>query len=290
MIKGIITRRKKKRRLRARYRFFRKLTRAYSNSILYMTKARYRFVRRLRFKIVRLSVFGFFKLWVKDVKGLDNIPQRGPAIFISNHLSYYDFLVFGSILRAYIVFLAQKKIKETFLIRWFTKFHTVVYIDKDKPGYSFFKEIIRQLGGGRLVVIYPEGTRSRTGKMAIPKPGFVKLAMKTNVPIIPVALKGTYEILPPHKHIPRLKKCEVTVGKKIYISPDNPDFKDIFFRKKGDRKFGKLTDENLQEIAVRIMDKIRISAGEEWDDSAGWAIQRPASAKYGFKIAPALQS
>jgi len=205
-------------------------------------------------------------MWIKEVEGYNNIPVKGPAIFVSNHSSYYDFLIFGSLLHGYVVFLAQKKINQTFLIRWFARYTTVIYIDKEYPGHAFFKKILKHLDEGKLLVVYPEGTRTRTGKMLKPKLGFVKLAIKANVPIIPVAIKGTYDILPPHKHIPRLRKCKVTVGKKMYISPDNPDFKDIFFKRPDKIKLGALTDEELQEIAIRIMDKVRILAGQEWDD------------------------
>jgi len=239
-----------------------------------MAKSRYRMARKARFKTLRLTIFNFFKLWIKDIDGLENIPKKGPAIFICNHLSYYDFFIFGSIMRDYIVFLAQKKVGDTFFIRWLTRFHNVVYVDKDKPGASFFKKVIRYLESKKMLMIYPEGTRSRSGKMLMPKPGFVKLAMRANVPIIPVALKGTYEILPPHRHMPRFKKCRVVVGKKIYISPGNKDFSDIFFRRKGERKFGNLTDDEIQEIAIRLMDKIRAWSEQDWDDSVIEEIKR----------------
>jgi hypothetical protein len=81
-------------------------------------------------------------------------------------------------------------------------------------------------------------------------------------------MKGTYEILPPNKRIPRLRKCSVIIGKKMYISPENPEFKDVFFAHRGWRKFENLTKEQMEEIAVRIMEKVRISAGEQWDESA----------------------
>jgi 1-acyl-sn-glycerol-3-phosphate acyltransferase len=194
------------------------------------------------------------------------------------------------VVKPYVVFLAQRKIKTTFIIRWFTKFNNVLYIDKEYPGYSFFKELLQYLDAGRLIVVYPEGTRSRTGKMLIPKTGFVKLAMTANVPIIPVALKGTYEILPPQKRIPRFKRCEVTIGKRFYISPDNSDLKDIFFRRTGERKFGKLTDDDLQEIAVRIMDKIRIQADEKWDDTAVPQVQKFGIREHIAGLAPAIQT
>lgn len=238
------------------------------------TRVRYRFVRRWYFKVIRLIVISFFPLWVEKVEGMNNIPTKGSAIFVSNHLSYYDFLVFGSLMRNYIVFLAQKRLNETVLIRWFTKLTNVVYVDTESPGYSFFKELIRHLKTQRNILIYPEGSRSRTGKMLYPKIGFVKLALLANVPVIPVAMKGTYEILPPHKRIPALRRCTVIIGKKIHISSDNPVFRDIFLRQPKGLKPGKLTDEAMEEIAVRIMNDIRIQSGQEWDSSVIQEVQK----------------
>jgi len=261
------------------YRFIRKIVNTYRSSTLYIIKVRYRFFRRIRFKITRIAVFLFFKFWIKEIRGLENIPLTGPAILVSNHLSYYDFLIFGSILSNYIVFVATKKIEQTFFIRWFTKLHHVAYVDKDYPGQSFFRNIIRHLERGRLILIYPEGTRSRTGKMLSPKHGFVKLAIKTNTPIIPIAMKGTYEILPPSKHMPRLKRCSVIICKKFYISPEQAMFKDIFFRKRKGDKLSNLSDEEMSEMAFRIMDKIRLLAEEKWDENALEEIQKFKLAK-----------
>lgn len=209
----------------------------------------------------------FFRIWIREVVGMKNIP-KGPVIFVSNHLSYYDFLIFGSLLSRYSVFIASKKIIQSFFVRWFTKLSHIVYVDQERPGFTFFKDTLSHLEKGRSVIIYPEGTRSRTGKMFKPKEGFVKLALRANVPIIPVAMKGTYEILPPDKRIPRFKRCKIVIGEKIYVSPRNPMFKDIFFIKKNANKSFVLNNEDTQKIAFRIMDKIRLLADEEWDESA----------------------
>ncbi len=244
-----------------------KKPRFFKGFFLRLAQVRFRFLRRLHFKIMRLAVFSFFRLWIDKIVGFHNIPVNGSVIFVSNHLSYYDFLIFGAMMRSYIVFLAQKKINETFFIRWFTKLHNVVFVDKDYPGYSFFKELMRHLKNQRHLLIYPEGSRSRTGKMFRPKIGFVKLALLAGVPVVPLTMKGTYEILPPHKRVPVLRRCKVVIGKKVSISPDNPAFHDIFLRQPKELKPGKLSDEAMEEIAVRIMNDIRILAGQEWDDS-----------------------
>ena len=216
----------------------------------------------------------FFKLWIREVIGLENLPPRGPALIVSNHQSYYDFLITGSLRLDNLAFLAVAKIRNTPIIKIFTRWHTTVYVDREKPGMTFFRNLIRHLENEKLIVIYPEGTRSRTGKMLLPKQGFVELAMKNNIPIIPLAMKGTYEILPPHNRIPKLRKCSVIIGKKFYISPENPDFKDLFFEHRGFRKFRNLSREQMDKIAVRIMDKIRVMADEQWDESVIDEVQR----------------
>ncbi len=264
---------KKGRRVKARYRIMRKLIKLYRDSMIYAVKVRYRFMRRLRFRIIRLATFFFFRLWIREMSGIDNVPFEGPALLVSNHLSYYDFLILGALFNRQIVFVAVQKIQQTFFIRWFTKLHVVIYVNRDRPGATFFRDLIRSLYAGKIVVIYPEGSRSRTGKMMLPKPGFIKLAMKANIPIIPVAMKGTYEILPSHRHIPKLTKCSVCFGKKIYISPENRDFRDIFFEDTKDKKLGDLDKHQIQAIAIRLMDKIRHKADEDWDPSARKAVE-----------------
>jgi 1-acyl-sn-glycerol-3-phosphate acyltransferase len=218
--------------------------------------------------MIRASAVIFLRLWIRKVTGLENIPSQGPAIFVSNHRSYYDFFMIGCLLKKYIVFIANNKIKQTSIISWFTKTNYVIYIEPEHPGVTFFHSIIRHIKLNRFIIIYPEATRSRTGKMLKPKDGFVRLAIKTNVPIIPVAIKGTYDILPPNKRIPRLRRCTVDIGEKIYVSPENHLFKDIYLRKNNVGKATSLTGEEIKEMAFRIMNRIRISAGEEWDDDA----------------------
>lgn len=255
----------RKNKVRIWYRFIRKTVNLYNRYALYMLRTRYRLLRLWKYKTMRLAIFFFFRLWLKEIDGFKNIPLQGPALLVSNHLSYYDFLVLGAIFRSQIVFLAVEKINKTFLINFLTKLHIVIYLDRENPGISFFKEVMRQFESRKIVVIYPEGTRSRSGKMGRPKPGFVKLAMKANVPIVPIAMQGTYDILPPNKKIPKLRKCRIVAGEKIYIAPSNEMFKDVFFEKRGFRKFSNLTKDQMQIIADRIMEKVGCLAKSKYN-------------------------
>lgn len=254
--------------LKIRYRFFRKVANHIRNVLIFLVSVRYRYFRRLRFRYLRFFVFFIWHLWVGKVVGFDKIKMDEPAIIVSNHLSYFDFWILSAILREQTVFVAVKDLTRRTHVGWTLRFNTIIYIDREKPGFVFFKQVIWHLKvRKRLVVMYPEGTRSRTGKMLAPKLGFVKLAVRAGVPIIPIAMRGTYEILPPHKHVPKLKKCDVFIGDRIYITPENPEFRDIFFDSDGLRHYKQLEEDKLYRIAFRIMDGIRKIASQEWDDS-----------------------
>ena len=231
-------------------------------------KVRIRAARRSGFKFLRALVFFMWRLWVRKIEGLENIPENEPVIIVSNHQSYFDFFILASVLRRQTVFVAVKGLSERPFVGWFMKLDTIVYVDRDKPGLSFFKELIRHLDAGKQIVLYPEGLRSRSGKMLPPKTGFLKLALKQNVPILPVVMKGTYEILPPNKHIPAFKRCDVIFGKKMYISPSTPLFKDVFLEGPKNGRYSNLNDEQLNMVAYRVMDIVRQLSGQAWDETA----------------------
>lgn len=244
-----------------RYRLYRKSLSGARRAFFYFVQIRIRFVRFLKARFSRFFFVFTWKLWVRSVSGLDHIPENSPVIIVSNHTSYFDFFILASVLKERAVFVASKKIKENPLLAFIVKHDTLLYIDKDNPGYSFFKKIYFFLKIGKNIVIYPEGTRSRSGKMLLPKPGFVKLAVKSGVPVVPVAMRGTYEILRPNKRIPKLKKCDVVFGSPIYINNDCHIFRDLYFSGSDQR----LDKSCFQEAAIRIMDQIRLMAGTQWD-------------------------
>ena len=269
-----------------RYRLLRRIVNKFKAFAAAFVYARYRLMRLVRFRYLRLLVFFMWRLWLRKVHDIERIPLDEPAIVVSNHSSYFDFFVLASVLRKHTVFVAVKNLNARTFVGWFMRLDIIVYVDRERPGYAFFKELLYHLKTQkRTVVIYPEGTRSRSGKMLAPKLGFVKLAMRANVPIIPIAMKGTYEILPPHKKIPSFNKCDIYVGDKIYINPDNPEFQDVFETQPAQKDGSyRLSDPQTQEIAFRIMEKVRRMAGVEWEDDVCW--QKSVSSKDEAIIAP----
>ncbi len=86
-----------------------------------------------------------------------------------------------------------------------------------KQSLDFVGEIVDR---GWSLALSPEGTRSRTGELAPFKNGIGIIVKEACLPVIPVKLKGLYEILPPHKKLPKRGPVEITVGKPIYVSPN----------------------------------------------------------------------
>ena len=89
--------------------------------------------------------------------------------------------------------------------------------DRQAGGKEALKWAVKALKQGKIIAIHPEGTRSLTGKLQKGKTGVVRLALAAKVPVIPIGLIGTFEILPKGKYIPKLKRATMNIGKPMYF-------------------------------------------------------------------------
>lgn len=160
----------------------------------------------------------FFRLWVGEVTGLEKIPKYKPAVIISNHQSYFDFLGLTAVLSRDIRYLAAEKLFSHPTLGHLMKLTNQIKVDRDVPDKTnVIKEARRTLKDGLLLGIFPEGTRSRSGRIQKAFDGAVRIAIDMNVPIIPVGILGTFNILPPHRKLPTFSKCKFVIGDPIYI-------------------------------------------------------------------------
>src|SRR3989344_4239560 len=160
------------------------------------------------------------RLWIKEIRGLENIPKEGPFIIAANHSSYMDHFGLGLLivpnLNKKLHFLAKKEHFDGIQKYWH-RYVGAIPLDREKGGKEALNWAAKALKEGKIIGIYPEGTRSLTGKIQRAKTGVARLAVAAKVPVIPVGLIGMFEILPKGKLIPRLKKAIINVGKPIHF-------------------------------------------------------------------------
>jgi 1-acyl-sn-glycerol-3-phosphate acyltransferase len=151
-------------------------------------------------------------IWRPWIEGRENVPARGGAILASNHLSFCDSFFMPLMMRRRVTFLAKAEYFTSpgikgFLSRLFFSGVGQVPIDRTSGGSAQGALITgsRVLGEGRLLGIYPEGTRSPDGRLYRGKTGVARLALQTGCPIVPIAMIGTDRLQPPGQTLPRLR-------------------------------------------------------------------------------------
>ena len=149
-------------------------------------------------------------------EGMENIPAEGPAILASNHLSFLDSVFLPCVCDRPIYFLGKSDYFDG-LRRPF--FEAVGVLPVRREGGDAGEASLRRgeevLEAGHLLGIYPEGTRSPDGRLYRGKTGPVRLALRTGAPIIPIAMHGTFEVLPPQSNVPRIRRVGVRVGEPM---------------------------------------------------------------------------
>ncbi len=138
------------------------------------------------FKIT-LKLFADYK-----IEGRENIPKSGPLLVVSNHLSNLDPAIVAAALPRPPVFLAKKELFKYSAGAFLMRSYGAHPVDRRGGDVAALNWITRQLSAEhRMVIVFPEATRSRTGGLLRGQPGLALLAMSTGAPIVPVALTGS---------------------------------------------------------------------------------------------------
>jgi len=159
------------------------------------------------------------------VVGLENVPDRGAVILASNHLAVADSFYKCLVVRRRITYLAKSEYftgtgLKGRLTRWFYTAAGQVPIDRTDADAALaaLTTATRILGEGKVLGMYPEGTRSPDGRMYKGKTGIARLALETGVPVIPVAMIGTDDVNPPGSKMWHFGRVEVRFGKPLDFS------------------------------------------------------------------------
>ncbi len=164
-------------------------------------------------------------LWRPWTEGVENVPTQGPAIIVSNHLSFSDSFFMPLMVSRKVTFLAKsdyftgRGIKGLFTKMFFAGAGQVP-VDRSggRASEAALLTALRILNEGNLLGIYPEGTRSGDGRLYRGRTGVARMALEAGVPVIPVAMIGTYEIQPPGQVKPRVRRVGMRFGAPLDFS------------------------------------------------------------------------
>jgi 1-acyl-sn-glycerol-3-phosphate acyltransferase len=225
-----------------------------------------------------------FRPWVK---GLDNVPAEGAAILASNHLSFSDSIFMPLMVPRPVVFLAKseyftgKGIKGKLTAAFF---RLTNQLPMDRSGGAASAQSLdagmNVLKNGSLLGIYPEGTRSPDSRLYRGKVGVARLALKAQVPVIPVAMIGTDKVQPIGKRVPNIRRIGMIFGEPLDFS----------------RYYGMEDDRLVQRsVTDEIMYALMRLSGQEYVDEyaaavklrlAGKALEKPEDGAAGDTAAP----
>ncbi len=184
-----------------------------------------RFNMPLRDKISMACVkYGGFGIvtWVSGAKiivnGLDNIPDDTPCLFVGNHNSFFDVIISYTLMKRPTGYIAKKEFEKYPSLNVWMFFIRCLFIDRKdvKQGMKTILKAVEYLKSGINIFVFPEGTRSKDGKMLPFKEGSMKMAEKSGCPIIPVAISNTATMF--EDHFPRITPETVvfTFCKPVY--------------------------------------------------------------------------
>jgi len=201
------------------------------------------------------------------VEGIENVPKKGAAILAANHVSFLDSFFIPLVVRfRRVTYLAKADYFKTWKTSWFFKMAGQIPIEREggEKSETALNTALKVLKEGNLLGIYPEGTRSPNGKLHRGRTGVARLALAADVPILPVGLVGTEDVMPKEAKMPRLfgrPKVVVKIGRPLDFSRFADRDRDRFVLRS-------MTDELMYEI-------MQLSGQEYVDDYASRTATEP---------------
>lgn len=165
---------------------------------------------------IRLCMFLYIRK--TTTKGLENIPKEGGAILVSNHLNNADPCIIPGVAKRRIVTMAKKEMFRWPVISWLFKFIGAFPVDRQGADLGALREAQRVVNDGLLLLMFPEGTRSRDRQLHRGFPGTALVAYRTGAPIIPIAITGTEGLPWPWVFVRPFigPRVTITVGEPFY--------------------------------------------------------------------------
>ncbi len=190
---------------------------------------------RILYEMIRYAVIIIFALIARvQLRGRHHVPRKGPFIIAANHLSWVDVPLIPAYIPGKVVYMAKE---ETFYskVGWLVRFLGAFPVKRGEGDRQAIRAAEEQLKAGRVLVIFPEGTRSRTHTLGMAHAGLGMVALRSNVPVVPVAIWGSEKVL--KKFRPRIT---ISYGEPMILKP----------------KGAKITRADIDNATEEVMHKI----------------------------------
>lgn len=198
---------------------------------------------RFHYHFFHVIVRPLFKALFKfEVFGYENMPTSGSVLLMMNHASYFDPIFIGAAVKRNLHYMARSTLFKPGFIRWFLLNMNAFPVNLGSPDRLAIKKALKILDEGKVLLIFPEGTRTIDGNLQKAQDGVGFIAYRTKARVIPVYLDGTRKVLPRGAKIPKTGKITVSFGKPIDMD---------YFRKKEPSR------ETYSQIGEEIMFRIK---------------------------------
>ncbi len=191
--------------------------------------------------------FAYAALMRLEVRGLENVPARGPVIVMINHVNFFDSVVVLAALGRPITPMAKVEAFEDWRLRPLVATYGAIPVHRGAVDTAAIRSATEVLGSGGLLLISPEGTRSPTGALMQGQEGLAYLATRTNANVLPVGIVGTPKLWPALKHL-RRAHITIAVGKPLQMQAAGKPTRD---------ELRCLTDQAMHALAATLPEDMR---------------------------------
>lgn len=202
----------------------------------------------------RAVATAFMVLCRAQIRGKENFPAEGPVIVASNHRALIDSIILSAIFPRRVSFIAKASPLNTpgirgWAMRQVYELLGIIPVDRSsrRDAAAAMDPAIELLEAGGVFGVFPEGTRSRDGRLYRGRTGVAHAALSTGAPILPVALEGTQDVQPLGTTWPRPRRFTVSLGELIEVP----------------RAEGRQTGRQRRELTDRVMEAIGQLSGQE---------------------------
>lgn len=165
------------------------------------------------YRFCRFLFIIYFRIWHRGrILHAERLPLTGGFILAGNHVSFLDPPFFGLCCRREAFYMARDTLFRHPIANWVLRSWNCVPISRERGDLGALRTVLRLLGEGKAVLMFPEGTRSPDGQLQQARSGIGMIAARAGVPIVPLRIFGTAEALPRGASIPRPKRVTVVFG------------------------------------------------------------------------------